>query len=486
VKKAKNVEIRFLRAIIEEMRRIYLQRRYHLRLIHGLAWLLIGQALASRPASAQELRPLGGDVDLARFPETSAARAALEDELLMAVRDKVLAFKDRTLDTRDGPVRVSVRKKTEAFYILFSPPKAGVYSDYAQGTWIIKRSMADGAFLQAKVFMRSDPGIFIRLFPAQDRTKLEFVVYGGILSRDVLLPVPFAEVLRLPMSRIVDMSASAVDWSLLSPDPGLYAPVRAMVAGIRSGLPRLRYVDDGAVDAAGRAVLIASGKAQTRPYGLNCSGFAKWIVDGIYAAVGAEAGDASLSDIGRLKLRDFDNRGNSFSAPFEESRDVYFGLDWIRGLATELMGRLYPGMAVGRTDMDVDIPPFSSFIPGRDIFADSSASEHYPAFEPEAGYQARGLEALLYVLACRDPGAFYLGSRSFPQYEDPELRQHSHILAFFPYFDEEAVFRIAVFESAAETSMANVINRRSDYFMFLVRLPADDRFDPRLATWRED
>jgi hypothetical protein len=439
-------------------------------------------------SGAQEYPPLSGDAPLSRFPETNGVRLSLADSLVFAPRDEVLRFKAREI-VRDGlRVRASVERRRDAFYAVFSPERREGYPVYGQGSWIVKRSMRDGSFIQAKVFMRSETQVFIRLYPFKDdRTKLEFIAYGGVLAKDVLLPVGFKEALFLPVSRIAEMCGSAVDWSVLSPDPALYAPVRGMIAKIRAYLPRLSYADDGAVDSGGRAVFIKSGERQPGVPGLNCSGFVKWIVDGIYAAAdGKGEGRKALTDIAALKARDPSSRGNSFTEAFEDSRDVYFGLDWTRNLARVLMARVQPGSA---PDLDVRIRPFGEYAEPDDVYSSVFPYSLYPDWKPGAGYDARGLKAILYVLAASDPDAFYLASRSYPQGDSPELRQHSHVAAYFPYFDEGRVFRIAVFESAVETpfdkAMANAMAKPAFCFFHLVRLPADESFDPGLAMWRD-
>jgi hypothetical protein len=443
---------------------------------------------AASAAGAQANPPLSGDAPLSRFPETNGVRLSLADDLVLAPRDEVLRFKAREI-VKDGlRVRASVERKRDAFYAVFSPARKEGFPVYGQGSWIVKRNMEDGSFIQAKVFMRSEPQVFIRLYPFKDdRTKLEFIAYGGVLAKDVLLPVSFREALFLPVSRITGMCGNAVDWSVLDPDPALYAPVRGMVAKIRAWLPRLAYEDDGAVDSGGRAVFIETGERQPGAPGLNCSGFAKWIVDGIYAAAdGRGEGRKALTDIAELKARDPSSRGNSFTEAYEDSRDVFFGLDWTRNLARVLMARVQPGSS---PDLDVRIRPFGEFAEPDDLYSSVFPYSLYPDWKPGAGYDARGLKAILFVLAAADPGAFYLASRSYPQGDSPELRQHSHVAAYFPYFDEGGVFRIAVFESAVETpfdkAIANAMAKPVFCFFHLVRLPADESFDPALAMWRD-
>jgi len=88
-------------------------------------------------------------------------------------------------------------------------------------------------------------------------------------------------------------------------------------------------MEDGAMDASGRMVFIATG-APAGKGGFNCSGFAKWVVDGFYAPL-----EGRDMDIEVLKSRNA-LRDGSWSTRYEEVLDPYFGLDWSRGLAREI------------------------------------------------------------------------------------------------------------------------------------------------------
>jgi hypothetical protein len=182
------------------------------------------------------------------------------------------------------------------------------YPQYAQGTWIIKRSSSTGGFLQVKIFLRSDPGTFARIYPFGERSRMDVVAYGGVLYREVILPLSFEDILRSPLSRIMRLSADVVDWSLFSPDPALHAETRSLAASIRKWLPGLRYGDDGALDADGTPVYIASLLPQGPLPGLNCSGFVKWIADGILHPL-----TGSWLSVAAIKDRMTDWRGTSFT-----------------------------------------------------------------------------------------------------------------------------------------------------------------------------
>jgi len=73
------------------------------------------------------------------------------------------------------------------------------------------------------------------------------------------------------------------------------------------------------------------------------------------------------------------------------------------------------------------------------------------------------------------------------------MRQYFHIAAFFPYFNENGVFHIDVFESAEETSFIAFRNRYplserlidgemrlfpNGHYVNLVRIPVEAVFEP--------
>ncbi|HAE22878.1 MAG TPA: hypothetical protein DCG47_11215, partial [Spirochaetaceae bacterium] len=60
----------------------------------------------------------------------------------------------------------------------------------------------------------------------------------------------------------------------------------------------------------------------------------------------------------------------------------------------------------------------------------------------------------------------------------PRLRSYFHIAALFPYFDDEGAFKVAVFESAAETSLDRILRAQNYEFVKLVRMPVSPRFNP--------
>ena len=326
------------------------------------------------------------------------------------------------------------------------------------GTFIIKRSLKDGSFLQAKVFVQDGPGTYLRLFPQGDRTLMDVYLFGEPFQTRIALPVSFDHLLTAPLSSVIEWSAAVVDWPLvLAPAPGPGdRRLEEIVQALTSRLHGLRDMDDGAMDGAGRMVYIATG-APAGKGGFNCSGFAKWVVDALYAPLAGK-----MMDIAPLKSRNAAGN-NAWSTRFEEELDPYFGLDWSRGLARTI-AQVQTGAAP--TDAQIDV---------RD-------SDRLPYIR-DVGYPVPKIEYLLYFLTRRNPGTFYVGSvnaQSMLAVSEgtPTLRQHHHVIVLLPYFDLRGVFRVAVMERNVRTSLASLIRRYGNEYVHLVRIDSTGTFAP--------
>jgi len=445
-----------------------------LRLLSLMLTMLAGTLVSTYPEDAWF--PLAGDSSIEDMAESDDIRKTMWDTLVAAPRAQVLASKPQKRQNSWGTWSVSVASNASSFYIIFSPERAGAWPVHVQGSWVIKRSAADGSYQQAKVFLRSDPGTFARVYPAGSRSRIDIIAYGGVLYREVPVNLPFEDLLRSPFSRIMNLTADVIDWNLFSPDPALYRNLTTLAGAVREHLPSLRYADDGAVDADGRNVMITSNMDLPSPGGLNCSGFAKWLVDGIlYPITGSYLSIASLQE----QMRTW--RGVSFDRNYEVANDAFFGLDWSRALAKSLWGALYPS----NTDdsplsNDVREAPFALRVRDSDPINGGSTYESFPDNFDEAGISVAGLKATLFVLAAREPGRFYLAAFNARDKAPPQIRRYFHIAALFPYFDDDGIFQVRVFESAAETSLQRILGDTDYELVKLIRMPASSRFNPPL------
>jgi len=358
----------------------------------------------------------------------------------------------------DHRVRFQTRKNDESIYMLFTNEEDFKFPLYSAGSYIIKKDRDSGSFVQVKIFVRSDPESFIRVFPWGNRSRMDVYIHGYPAYKDVNLSHPFETVLIEPFSRLVEISGSSIDWSLLA--PGKYTEgskrIYSMVQAIRNELPRLEDGEDGAIDAEGVYRYIET-LAEQDGKGLNCSGFAKWIVDGIYYDR-----NSRFLDIEELKKKPEGLRGNRWSTRYEDERDPYFGLDWTRNLAASVAG------AAGGEDnrkpgslekWDVREIPFLTYI-------------------EDVGFQVDNLSFILYYLALNEPGYFYLASLNSPFGEEPALRQHFHVALLFPYFDEEGRFHKVIMERTVESSAKNFIARYGRDYIHIVRVKAPANYTP--------
>ncbi len=421
----------------------------------GLAFLC---ALGLVPASARS--PVRHRDAVRPLPENWEARAALKGVIFSSVRDAAAAPRRILHQTEEpGDVRFQADVQDGAVFLVFTNRSNRGFPLASAGTFIIKRSLKDGSFLHAKVFVQNDPGSFLRLYPRGDRTVMDIVLYDVEYQTQVVLPVRFEELLSSPFSRIMDVSDTSVDWSLvLSPEQSAGdIRVADVVSALRPRLARLRDMDDGAMDSSGRFVYIATGNpAPSGRGGFNCSGFAKWVVDGFYAPLAGK-----LTDIAELKSRDSDGLGKAWSARYEEEQDPYFGLDWSRGLARAL-AREQTGVLPGPASLDV------------------CNADRVPWLK-DVGYPVESLRGLLYFQAREHPGTIYLGSvnataRAAPAGSSLLLRQHHHVVVLFPYFDESGDFHLVVMERNKETSPASLARRYPGEYVNLVRIDAEGQF----------
>jgi hypothetical protein len=393
------------------------------------------------------------------LPDTGEARMRLRDTIFAPVGD-ILAARPQIITQSFDAARVSFRVDSQSgsVYLVFAAQRDGRFPLAGSGTFIIKRSLTDGGFVQAKIFLQDDPGCYIRLFPSDDRTLMDIFLFGEPVQSNVMIPAAFPRLLTMPVARIMEMASGAVDWSLLIAPRASAEDLRVsrVAAAIRARLSGLRDMDDGAMDREGRMVYIASG-APAGKGGFNCSGFAKWVVDGFFAPLTGRD-----TDIMALKSRD-SMRGGKWSARYEEELDPYFGLDWTRGLARSV-AQARSGSVPGDEELDV-----------RD-------AEHVP-YVKDVGYPVPRLRVVLYFLARKDPGAVYLGSvnaasRETSQEGIPTLRQHHHVIVLLPYFDAHGIFRVVVMERNAETSLASLDRRYAEEYVHLVRFDSSGIFAP--------
>ncbi|MBN1835738.1 MAG: hypothetical protein JW820_07800 [Spirochaetales bacterium] len=436
-------------------------------------WLSLLVLFAAAALGAQDLQAwLPDNLRTGRgFPENDEVRRQLEELIFAPIgsvpRTLPGAESGRIFAQRSATHRVKVRieRQERGLYALFlnqRPPGQRAPGDVdleypvaGAGSYIIKRDLRDGSFVQAKIYLRDDPGCFVRLFPQGERCTLDAYLFGVPVARRVIVPMRFDEALLEPFARVMRLTEATVRWERFFErgEPDADRRSRAVAQEIRGRLEGLGDREDGTLDEVGRYVFIDSGLPQGANPGLNCSGFAKWVTDGFVYPLAGE-----YLSVDPLKRRHLEARGDRWSRRLEEERDPYFGLDWSRNLALSLLEAAgYP-------------------VPGAES-ADVRASE-YVRYIEDVGYAIGELPLVLYLEAARNPGMFYLGSVSREYGSEPVLRQHFHLVVLIPYFTESGAFQVAVFDRGRESSLAGLQERFAGTFVHLVRLPVGDDFAP--------
>jgi len=425
----------------------------------------------------------GFDLPISKISDDSLLRLRLLNIWLTEVPARVLILPQRTEILESGErVEVSISEGREVFNIHLSRElmrgtsitnrrASGSFPGTAQGSWILTRRKDNGEGLQIRIFLRSDQNTFIQLRPFDnDKSYLDVILYGGYIAQSIPVAVPFERLYTMQLNDILKLTQNKFPVRYFEPDIPSYREHRSLVAAIRAKTAPLRFNDDGAIDENGNYVFIKTLKAQgAASAGLNCSGYAKWLIDGILRPV-----TGNRLSIEPLKAP-FGKRGSSFTEFWEESRDVFFGLDWIRNLASAANGTLRSPLYSTLEEFEVRNDNFALILLNQNR---NFVTNSYTGFMHEAGYGIEGLHPLLYTLAIDEPFNFYLAAVSNELRGTPPLRQYYHIAALIPYFDESGNFNIAVFESAAETSFSDFRRRYPSHHINLVKIPITPTFDP--------
>ena len=425
----------------------------------------------------------GFDLPVSKISDDSQLRLNMLKIWLLEVPSRVLSLPSRTEFLESGErVEVSISEGREVFNVRISRElmrgtslanrrATGSFPGTAQGSWILTRRKDNGEGTQIRIFLRSDQNTFIQLRPFnKDKSLLDVVLYGGYISQSLPVAVSFERLYTMPLNDILKLAENKFPARYFEPDTAIYKEHRALTANIREKTAPLRFADDGAIDENGNYVFIKTLSAQNRSTaGLNCSGYAKWLIDGILRPI-----TGNRLNIEQLKAP-FGKRGSSFTEFWEERRDVFFGLDWIRNLAAEANKTIRSPVYGELEEFEVRNENFASIMLNQNR---NFVTNSYTGFMPEAGYGIEGLHPLLYTLAIDEPFNFYLAAVSNEIRGTPPLRQYYHIAALIPYFDENGNFNIAVFESAAETSFSDFRRRYPSHHVSLVKIPITPTFDP--------
>ncbi|MDR2865371.1 MAG: hypothetical protein LBV68_07175 [Spirochaetaceae bacterium] len=413
------------------------------------------------------------DLTISEISDDSALRFMLAKTWFIETPREVLQ-KQPITQMLDSGERVQIRveagpRESDEFSIIIARERNGTFPGWAQGSFILSRRISDGHAIRARVFLRSDPYTYIQFRPLDDsKSEMDALVYDAFVTQALPIKLPFSRLMSSPLNEILNMAGPQFPRRYYEPNPDDYRDVRNFVRNIRRDIKGLSFIDDGAINEDGVYVFIETEKSQDGTTGLNCSGFAKWVIDGMIYPISGE----NLM-IGALK-EPYGKRGSNFTLPFERIRDPYFGLDWTRNLAAAIGSTLKSDNFASLSEIEVQNAPFSALLVRS---GQKTTIRSYPEHLAEAGFDFTGIQPLLYSLAIDEPRYIFLGAINTIGGR-PSLRTYFHIVILVPYFDENSDFRIAIFESAEETSFNRFKTRYPGHYINLSRVPVTRDFQP--------
>jgi hypothetical protein len=410
------------------------------------------------------------DMPIASIEDDSTLRLSIKDSWLTENPAKVITNKSFTYTLPgDGPVQVRSGRRGNELTVVLARERNGEYTGWAQGSWVYTRNYATGAPERIRIFLRSDPWIYVQFRPqGKDKSFMDVVLYEAYVVRGLSVDIPMNTLLTIPLQEALAALGDRFPRRYFEPDPRMYRDIRTLVTRVRTALRGLNYEDDGALDENGRYVFIETLGPQKDRQGLNCSGFTKWLVDGMLRPVTGKR--LAITPLKAPVTKRISSLAENF-----ENRDSLFGLDWTRNLALEAAKALRSPDFAAVENVEVRKETFAALI---DRSRGGAAIKSYPGFLLNAGFSLEGLRPLLYTLAINEPGYLYLASVNNERGPAPPQRQHYHEAALVPYFNEYGVFQALVFESAAETNLDGFIRRHPGALVNLVRIPVEGPFEP--------
>ncbi len=352
-----------------------------------------------------------------------------------------------------------IEKDYEHISFYFSLDRGLDFKKVKKGSCVIIRSRKDvkgNALREIRFYIKDDSESYVQIIPGSnpDETLMSIYLYGYLMQSEIKVPLSMKTIVSTPFTTLRKLTSGYVRWGLYLPDPRyIYSEdVQQLSARILPLLGLLHDSDDGAMDRNGRYVYINTMKEQSGPGGLNCSGFAKWVIDGLY-----HYKTKTYLDIPSLKEKHPDVRGNKWSKKLEDRYDPYFGLDWTRNLAWAYAKIENP--QAGYRSSDVTGLSFHTYV-------------------NNVGYPLADLKTILYELAVTDPEYFYLGAVNMITDNPPGLRKYLHVLVLLPAIDSRGTFSFLILSRNRKISLKELEKQYPHSFIHLVRIRADNHFEP--------
>lgn len=371
--------------------------------------------------------------------------------------DSLDSFDSRTRRVSETGTEIEISVESGKNTIaVFEPVYPQGHTSAMYVGYSIVRNSYTGKVERLEVFFDRDKVLRLTLTPQHERSMMNLYVHNQLVTGTISVPFSVRQLFRLEVVEMLSLTERWISWkNVLSPYDDRHSAVRAAAELFIEHVGKIPDADDGARDKNGRYVYIDDGSPQKGKGGLNCSGFAKWIVDSMYYHV-----TGTYVTIAELKKRHTSIRGTKWSKVHETSRDPYFGLDWTRNLAMVYNAAVLDEFSQGADHDVTDVPYFS--------------------YTPDAGYPVEDIAAILYILAVRRPGMFYAASINTAYGSAPVLRQHVHVAVFFPYFTRDGSYKLVQLERGYRSTPESLRERYPGSMVHFTQLPAIKGFEVQL------
>ncbi len=349
-----------------------------------------------------------------------------------------------------------------------------VYPGDAPGGWILVRDKKTEKPIKIVYYFAADSDVFVQFSPHRTSSLGDFVIYNCYAAKGVLTGIPFARYYTSSFAEVSKWTERMLPWRYSEIYTDNYHASLQMVNVIRPLLDQISLVDDACYDEDFKPVYITTGKPRKiekedeGKISVSGAGFLKWISDGIVEPI---TGGHLKRD--PLVQETLSYRATGFQGILSEDFSISFTLDWVRNLAAALVSvRSHRNYGFEDAGVDVTIEPFCAEFTSQGI-------QNLSGFVANTGYSAKYLRPLMYVLAATEPETFYFGAiRETDRTRTPEVKVFNNSAVFFPYFDSEGHFDVAVFKDGLELSFEDFLRRYSADSVFLARASCTERFFP--------
>ena len=356
-----------------------------------------------------------------------------------------------------------------------------IYPSDLAGSWILFRDKKTGLPISIRYYFHQNSEIYVE-FRCQGNSKMkketgkvfaDFIIFGMYAVRSLPVGLNFSQLYSLSFSDVVEATRESLPWEYSEIETYLYDGSLQMIGFIREKLEKMQHQDDACYDGEQNPVKISDGEsrkeiAKDGGVSVDSAGFVKWIVDGLVVPIAG-----SNLELEPLKMPTVTLRSGSRADALSDKYNLYFSLDWTRNLAAAYLsvtsGNTYTFKNSG---CEVRITPFAS-----QLTVDGVKS--VPVYMQDSGYSVDVLKALFYILAVTEPDKFYLGALRETGDLEPENIFYNRCVAFFPYFDANGIFSVAVFEDGKEMTIEQFMEVNPNIFVNLVRLRSSERFYPQ-------